>query len=252
MKTVEAWWFAAPDKDGKVLLPHGDGREVKAGEKLTVAGKIVPCEHGLHASVRAIDALEYSPGATICRVRLSGTIVEHGGDKLAASERTVLWMADATRTLHEFAVWVARQALLRERKRGREPDKRSWEALRVKALWIRGKATDAELDAARDAARAAAWDAASAARAAAWDAAGDAAWDAARAAAWDAAGAAARDAARDAVRAAAWAAAGDAAWDAASAAAWAAARDAANKRLESMLNRLPKRKRAPAPERSGP
>ena len=206
MKTVEGWWFAAPDADGKVRLPHGDGREVKVGETLTVTGKIVACERGLHASLRAIDALEYAPGATICRVRLSGTIVGHSGDKLAASERTVLWMADATRTLHEFAVWVARQALLGERKRGREPDKRSWEALRVKALWIRGKATDAELAAARDAA---------------W-AARDAAW-------------AARDAA--------WAAARDAAGDAD--AAWAAARAAANKRLESMLDRLPKRTPAP-------
>ena len=57
-----------------------------------------------------------------------------------------------------------------------------------------------------------------AARAAAWDAARDAA----RAAAWDAAWDAARDAARDAAWAAAWAAA----WDAARDAAWAAARDA--------------------------
>jgi hypothetical protein len=71
------------------------------------------------------------------------------------------------------------------------------------------KYANGEIDyAARDAARAAAWDAAR---------------DAARAAAW----AAARAAARDAARAAAWAAARDAARDAARAAAWAAARDAA-------------------------
>ena len=82
--------------------------------------------------------------------------------------------------------------------------------------------------AARDAARAAAWDAA---RAAAGDAARAAAWDAARAAAGDAAGDAAWDAARaaagDAAWVAAWAAARAAAWDAAAAAAWAAARAAA-------------------------
>ena len=212
MKAVLGWWFAAVPEEGKpLILPRGDGREVCVGETLTVEPPIVPCERGLHASVRAIDALEYAPGSLVCRVRLSGEIVAHGGDKHAASERTVLWMADATRILHEFSVWVARSALLRERQLGREPDKRSWEALRVKALWIRGEATDAQLAAARDAA----WDAARAA-------ARDAAWDAAWAAAWDAARAAARDAARAAAR--------------------AAARDAANKRLESMLNRLSRRR----------
>ena len=104
-------------------------------------------------------------------------------------------------------------------------DKRSIDALDVSERYANGLATQAELDAA--------WDAASdAARAAAWDAASDAASDAARAAAWDAASDAARDAASDAARAAAWAAARAAAWDAASdaawAAAWAAARDAAS------------------------
>ena len=70
--------------------------------------------------------------------------------------------------LHEFVCRCAEEAL---RKAG-VTDDRSWNAIRVKRLWIEGKATDTELDAAR----AAAWDAA---RAAAWDAA----WDAARAAA---------------------------------------------------------------------
>ena len=220
MTTMEGWWFAAKSADGKVRLPHGDGRIVRAGETLTVPGPVVLCERGLHASVRAIDALEYAPGSIVCRVRMGGEIVAPKGEnKLAATERTVLWMADADRALHEFAVWVARQALLRERKRGREPDKRSWNALRVKARWIQGKATEAELAAARDAA----WDAA---RAAARAAAMAAAWDAARAAAWDAAMAAA--------------------WDAAMAAPRAAARAAANKKLETMLNRLPKR-RSPRP-----
>ena len=75
-------------------------------------------------------------------------------------------------------------------------DERSLNALVVARKHADGKATDAELDAARDAA-----------------------WAAARDAAWDAARDAARDAAWDAARAAAWAAA----WDAARAAAWAAA-----------------------------
>ena len=74
--------------------------------------------------------------------------------------------------LHEFACRCAEEAL---RKAG-VTDDRSWNAIRVKRLWIEGKATDTELAAAWDAARAAA-------EAAAWAAA----WAAARAAAWDAA-----------------------------------------------------------------
>ena len=84
-----------------------------------------------------------------------------------------------------YAVWCARQVqhLMK--------DPRSIAALDVAERFAHGKATQQELDAARDAARAAAGDAA-------WAAA----WDAARAAAW----AAARDAARVAAWADAWAA----------------------------------------------
>ena len=104
-----------------------------------------------------------------------------------------------------------------------------------------GSVSNADLDAARDAARAAAWDAAwDAARAAAWDAARDAARAAARAAArdaaWDAARAAARDAAWDAAGAAARAAAGAAARAAARAAAGDAARAAQRAKLSEMVD----------------
>jgi len=88
-------------------------------------------------------------------------------------------------------------------------DPRSLAALDVAERYAHGRATDAELDAAR---------------AAAWDAARDAAWDAARAAASAAARDAARAAAWDAARAAAWGAAWAAAWDAARDAAWDAMR----------------------------
>ena len=83
-----------------------------------------------------------------------------------------------------FAVWCARQVehLMK--------DERSRAALNVAEQYANGQATEEELaaawDAARAAARAAAWAAAEAAEDAAWEAAGDAA----RAAAWDAARAA--------------------------------------------------------------
>ena len=90
--------------------------------------------------------------------------------------------------LHHFACDCAERALLRERAAGREPDPRSWEAVRIKRRWVEGRATDQELGAARDAAGAArAW-AAEAAWDAAWDAAGAWAWGAVRAEAGAAAG----------------------------------------------------------------
>ena len=76
-----------------------------------------------------------------------------------------------------FAVWCARQV------QHLMADQRSVNALDVAERFANGDATEEELEAAR-----------AAAGAAAWDAAGDAAWAAARAAARDAAGAAARDA----------------------------------------------------------
>jgi hypothetical protein len=59
------------------------------------------------------------------------------------------------RVLHEFACVCAERALTREREAGREPDPRTWAAITVKRRWLCGEATDVELAAARDAARAA-------------------------------------------------------------------------------------------------
>ena len=85
--------------------------------------------------------------------------------------------------LHEFACVCAEYALsLIE-----NPDPRSINAIKVKRAWIRGEATDEELDTARDAA----WCAYDAASAAAWDATRAAAWDVS----WDAYTSAARHAA---------------------------------------------------------
>jgi hypothetical protein len=118
-----------------------------------------------------------------------------------------LWCLQAVqghdREIRLYSVWCARQV------QHLMTDQRSIDALDVAERFANGLATQAELDAAwdaaGDAARAAAW---AAARDAAWAAAWDAAW-AARAAAVDAAGVAAG------AGAAAWAArsaAVDAAW----------------------------------------
>lgn len=116
-------------------------------------------------------------------------------DEIPAEDRlwAVLWEAliDAP-LLHEFACRCAERAL----RRVENPDPRSMRAIEVKRAWIRGEATDDELEAAR----AAAQDAARAARHATWAAAEAAALDSAEAAAWAAAGDAAEDAARAAER----------------------------------------------------
>ena len=207
-KTVLAWHFVKDDGTNR------DGIKEKIGQWYKVEGEIVPCQRGLHGSVRPLDALEFAPGLILRRTEHRGTIVEHNDDKIASSERRALWQIDATKLLHLFACWAAENAL----KDAKVTDERCWKAIKIKRQWLGKKATDEELAAASAAAR----DAASAAaRAAASAAARDAASAAARAAAWAAA--------RAAARAAAWAASA-AAWAAASAAARDAARAAASGR----------------------
>ena len=95
--------------------------------------------------------------------------------------------------LHLIACDFAELALKRERKAGREPHPDSWNAIKIKRLWVKGKATDEELSVAWSVAWSVVWSAARSASAAAWSAAMSAAWSAAMSAA--------RSAARSAVEA---------------------------------------------------
>lgn len=190
-----AWHFLSADWTAY------NGFAVKVGEPYHVAGEIVPCRNGMHASTRAIDALQYAGGPVVTFVQCSGTIVEHGDpvDKIACSDRVALWGYDATEELRYFARWCAFEVL------------HLWpDAPQVVRDYL--ETGDEDL-------RAAAWYAA-------WCAASDAARAAARAAAADAAA----DVARAAARAAAWAAA----WAAADAAR-AESLENANRVLESLL-----------------
>jgi hypothetical protein len=92
---ILAWHFtAATLRDGRPIPPDG--------VTLKHTGPLVMCQSGLHASVRIIDALEYAPGATICRVECGGETI-HGMDKLVCSKRTILWRVDGTNLLRQFA-----------------------------------------------------------------------------------------------------------------------------------------------------
>lgn len=111
-KPVEAWHFFTSGG-----YTYNGGLLVKVGETLKVNGEIIPCKNGLHGSVLAIDALKYAPGAMIQRARYSGVIIQHH-DKLAASERTCLWMADTSDVLLKFAAIICLRMIESGRKAG--------------------------------------------------------------------------------------------------------------------------------------
>jgi hypothetical protein len=210
VKKKNLYWHFAPDN----RKTRYSNEPIIVGQTLKVKPPVELCERGLHASKRAIDALQYAPGAYVCLVRLSGEVT-HGDDKSVASERTVIAAADATRLLFQFSIDCAARAM--ERCGWGHED--SWNALAIRAAHMDGLADGAGLSAARSAAEAVAGAAAEAV-------AGAAAEAAARSAAWSAA--------RSAARAAAW----SAAWSAAEAAAEAAERDAQNAELERRLMEL--------------
>ena len=171
---MKAWHFVGPKLRNGAPVPE-DGKVLKQ------SGEIIPCENGLHGSVRILDALQYAPPKTkwICRTEHCGVIVEHG-DKVASSERTIIWRVEADPILNMFArmcasdvlhFWDAPEIVKEYLKTGEEKIKAA--AAAARAARAAGDAGDAR------AARAAwaAWDAARAAKNAAW-AARNAAWNA--------------------------------------------------------------------------
>lgn len=104
-------------------------------------------------------------------------------------------------TLYEFALLCAEHTLTI----AKVTNERCWNAIKVKRAWVRGEASDDELDTARHAAKTAAWAASQGATQdtalyVALVATCDAAWNAAWAAAWVTAWVAAQDASRVAER----------------------------------------------------
>jgi len=166
-KRITCWHFLADDK----RLRWGTKEIVKVGKTYKATGPLKMCTNGMHGSRRLIDALQYAPGSILCKARIWGE-VEEQNDKLVGRNRKVLAMVDATMVLHEAACHFAETTL----KLVDCKDEQSWNAIKIKRLWLKGKATDNELAAAGAAAR---------------DTAGATAW----ATAWATAGAAARAAA---------------------------------------------------------
>lgn len=147
MNKILAWHFLR--EDCKMRFNHGI--TIKPGVEYEAKLPLIMCKNGLHASEQIIDALCCAPGPVVCRVELSGRMIKNN-DKICAEKRKVLWMYDVTNVLHEFALTIAEQALLKERESGREPDPRSWQAIKVKRQWLEGESSLKELKAAKKAA----------------------------------------------------------------------------------------------------
>ena len=173
--TDHYYHFVRVNKDGQAYLGNNDNRIVTVGEPVTVEGEPILCEHGLHASKRILDALEYCPvgNVALCRVTLGGTVI-HDDDKSVAQTRTIIAMLPVEKTnaiLREFARWCALSVV------------HLWDAPDVVRRYLETGDETLRVDAAEAAEAAeAAW-VSSAARAAAWAAAWAARAWAARAAA---------------------------------------------------------------------
>lgn len=171
MKKILAWHFLKDD--GSLQFEH-NGKTIKpqAGQTLTFKGEPMLCQSGLHASRQLIDALKYAPGAILCRVELSGTVVV-GDDKLVATKRRILWKLDATNVLHEMACRAAESVI--DNIKDSAIKAPCVAAIKAKRAWLAGRISNDELSAAWSARSAwlAAWSARSAARSAesaAWSA----------------------------------------------------------------------------------
>jgi outer membrane protein assembly factor BamB len=93
------WWFSENSK----RLGYKDNRKIKLGITHKVKGKPVLCKHGLHASKKIIDALEYARGDIIWKVELGGVVLK-GDDKMVATERTYIdGGVDISEVLKKFA-----------------------------------------------------------------------------------------------------------------------------------------------------
>jgi hypothetical protein len=104
---MKAYYFANKDKK----LRYGDDRKIVVGETHSVSLDDKPlelCDWGLHASIKALDAIDYAPDNMLYVVELSGEIII-GEDKVCAEHRKYLYEIDAEELLREFA---RKQALI--------------------------------------------------------------------------------------------------------------------------------------------
>ena len=95
---MQAFWFCREDRK----LDYKDGRSVRVGSTHKVKGALELCANGLHASVRLIDALKYTPGPVLYLVEMGGDILTDA-DKVCARERKYRASFNAEKLLRKFA-----------------------------------------------------------------------------------------------------------------------------------------------------
>lgn len=172
-----------------------DGSPVPAiGETLRHEGPLMFGTDGLRASECPWDALRYAPGPRLHRVELGGRI-KQGGDRIVASQRTILASMDATSLLRAFArqcaldvivLWDAPHVVRLYLENGNEAHRDAAGQAAYIRGWVAGTAPESAANAAaRAAARATVKGAVVAAVAAAWNAAMAASGGTIEVVAWD-------------------------------------------------------------------
>ena len=155
MKKYRCWHFI---NENRTLGYDAADLTVEPGYIYSIEDDRSPvlCDYGMHGSVRPIDALKYAPGPIACWVDVWGDVVV-GDDKLVGRHREVVAVVDATSICHRFGCWCVRHTPIGDGRVAWDllTDPRSRAAVETKERWLRGEATDNELAAARDAARAA-------------------------------------------------------------------------------------------------
>ena len=148
-------YFKILDENGRSIenhefqwpLPHGK----RSGQWLPPAeddeGELIPYVTGYHVYTPK-QLLEWT-GPTIWEVEVRRRrLVDAGHMTVVRSARIVAPTRWNERTARLFACDCAARALRRERRAGREPDKRSWDAVRVARLYAEGQGRKQELIAA--------------------------------------------------------------------------------------------------------
>ena len=103
MKKIVAYHWSRNDD----CLGYEDGRQIVLGKTLSISGKPILCEHGLHASVSIVDALGYAAGSHLWLVEISGKI-QNSEDKLCGQNRKALIeYGDLLPIIVDFAFWCA-------------------------------------------------------------------------------------------------------------------------------------------------
>ncbi len=136
-------------------LPEEEPVKVVPGQTLRISDEPVPYFRGFHGATEALSALVSAPGIVnapgpvVQRAVLNGAIKTWpgflGGYSACATERTCLWLTDASHVLHEFSLWCVEEALRFSVGRWEvyPPDR---QLLDAKREWLRGKISSKKLE----------------------------------------------------------------------------------------------------------